>query len=178
MYYVIQVAPREEQKIVRLINNAIPKELCRDCFFPMRDIRRKIRGEFTNIREVLFPGYVFVESDTPQELHEAIREIPNLTKMLGIDYDETNETFNFEELPSHEVAWLAQIISDDDRHIVPLSQVAVDVQGDVRIVSGPLMSLTEHILKFDLHKRIAKVKVEFNRKVSVIHLGIEIMKAS
>lgn len=175
MYYVIQVSPNEEQKIVRLIKNAIPKELCRECFFPVRNIRRKVRGEFADIREKLFPGYVFVESDKPQELYENLKVIPHLTKMLGADFDEDSQALKFIELPADEIAWLTQIMSDDDKNTVPLSQVTVDARGNVEILSGALKYLAACVLKFDLHKRIAKVQVKFKGKPTVLHLGIEII---
>jgi len=176
MYYVIQVSPNEERKIIQLIKNAIPKELCRECFFPMRNIRRKIRGELMDIREKLFPGYVFVESDNPKKLYEDIKQIPHLTKLLGVYYDETDGEFDFVELPTHEIAWLTQIISVNDDKTVPLSQVTVDAHGNIQIVSGVLRYLADRVIKFDLHKRIAKVQVTFKEKPTILHLGIEITK--
>ena len=175
MYYVIQVSPNEERKTVQIIKNAISRELCTECFFPMRNIRRKIRGELMDIREKLFPRYVFVESDNPKELYEEIKKIPRLTKLLGVYYDEDTETFDFIALSADEVAWLTQIISKEDGGIVPLSRVSVDAQGMVQIVSGPLEHLENQVLKFDLHKRIAKVRVKFNGKIAVLHMGIEIV---
>ena len=141
MYYVIQVAPREEQKIVNLIKCGIPKEICRECFFPMRDIRRKIHGEFMDFREKLFPGYVFVETEKPKKLREEMQNIPHLTKMLGVNYDEDTEKFEFIALSADEVAWLTQITSKEDGDIVPLSRVYVDEQGVVQILFEPLKSL-------------------------------------
>ena len=84
--------------------------------------------------------------------------------------------FDFIALSAEEVAWLTQIISKEDGDIVPLSQVSVDAQGAVRILSEPLKSLENQVLKFDLHKRIAKVQVKFNGKITVLHMGIEIVK--
>ena len=126
MSYVIQVAPREEQKIVSLIKSGVPKEICSECFFPMRDIRRKIRGEFVDYREKLFPGYVFVETENPEGLRKEMQNIQHLTKMLGVNYDEDTDTCEFSALSAEEVAWLTQIISKEDGDIVPLSQVSVD----------------------------------------------------
>lgn len=176
MYYVIQVAPREEQKIVNLIKGGVPKEIYSECFFPMRDIRRKIRGEFMDFREKLFPGYVFVESEKTQELYENLKAIPHLTKMLGVDFDDNNQALEFIELPANEIAWLTQIMSDDDKNIVPLSQITIDARGNIKILSGALKYLAACVVKFDLHKRIAKVQVKFKGKPIVLHLGIEIIK--
>ena len=175
MYYVVQVAPRGEQKIVNLIKCGVPKEICSECFFPMRDIRRKIRGEFMNYREKMFPGYVFVEAENPERLRKEMQNIPHLTKMLGVNYDADAETFDFIALSADEVAWLTQIISKEDGGIVPLSRVSVNEQGIVQILSGPLEHLENQVLKFDLHKRIAKVRVKFNGKIVVLHMGIEIV---
>ena len=175
MYHVIQVAPREEQKTVELIRNTISKELCRSCFFPMRHIRRKICGEFTDIREKLIPGYVFIETEHPHALYEEIKRIPRLTKILGTVFDEDADSFEFAELSSNEILWLSQIMSEND-DTVHLSKVSVDEEGIVQILSGPLKVLENQVIKFDLHKRIAKVRVEFQPKTTVLHLGIEIVR--
>lgn len=59
---------------------------------------------------------------------------------------------------------------------VELSQVAVSEDDVVTILSGPLKNMEGYIRKIDLHRRIAKVEVDFMNRKTVIHLGIEMVK--
>ena len=58
---------------------------------------------------------------------------------------------------------------------VDLSQVSVSEDDVITILSGPLKSMEGYIRKIDLHRRIAKVEVEFMNRKTVIHLGIEMV---
>ena len=58
---------------------------------------------------------------------------------------------------------------------VGLSQVSVSEDDVITILSGPLKSMEGYIRKIDLHRRIAKVEVEFMNRKTVIHLGIEMV---
>ena len=144
-------------------------------FFPHAAYSKKICGEFTDVREKLIPGYIFIETEHPHALYEEIKRIPRLTKILGTVFDEDADSFEFAELSSNEILGLSQIMSEND-DTVHLSKVSVDEEDIVQILSGPLKALENQVIKFDLHKRIAKVWVEFQQKKTVLHLGIEIVR--
>ena len=70
MYYVIQVAPREENQVEALIRELLPSDACRQCFHLRRHILKKYHGEWHDIHEKLLPGYVFVETDDIGRIYE------------------------------------------------------------------------------------------------------------
>lgn len=208
MYYVIQVASGMEDKVEEQIGIVVEKELYEGCFHPIRRVKKKIRGEWKELREKLLPGYVFITSNDVGELYQKLRYVPAFTKMLGKDGE------GFIPLAEHEVEWLKKITgfgSDvGDRYIgndrdsnnsnnsnnsennsngknginnrnssnrmeVEISQVSVAEDDVITILSGPLKNMEGCIKKIDLHRRIAKVEVDFMNRKTVIHLGIEMV---
>lgn len=170
MYYVIQVASGMEERAEEQINVVVDRRLYDRCFHPMRHMKKKLRGERRELHEKLLPGYVFVVSDSVKELYQELKHVPAFTRMLGKDAEQ------FIPLPKEEVEWLTRIMQTaGDGMEVDLSQVSVSEDDVITILSGPLKSMEGYIRKIDLHRRIAKVEVEFMNRKTVIHLGIEMV---
>ena len=180
MYYVIQVASGMEDRVEEQIGIIVEKGLYDEGFHPIRRVKKKIRGEWKELREKLLPGYVFITSDEVGELYQKLRDVPAFTKMLGKDGE------GFLPLADHEVEWLKRITglgggknSSKNRNSkdmeVQISQVSVSEDDEITILSGPLKNMEGYIKKIDLHRRIAKVEVDFMNRKTVIHLGIEMV---
>ena len=170
LYYVMQVVTGTEDRVEEQVKVMVGNELYHSCFHPMRQMRKKFRGEWREVHEKLLPGYVFITSDSVRELYQELRSLPAFTKLLGKDREQ------FIPLPKHEVEWLERMIeSPDQRMEVQLSQVSVSEDDVVTILSGPVKNMEGSIKKIDLHRRIAKVEVDFMNRKTVIHLGIEMV---
>ncbi len=170
MYYVIQVAPGTEDKVEEQIQAMVGKEMYGRCFHPMRHMRKKFRGKWTEVHEKLLPGYVFITSDQVRELYLKLRRVPAVTQLLGKDGE------YFAALSVQETEWLERIMdSADGGPEVPLSQISVSENDVVTILSGPLKSMEGQIKKINLHRRIAEIEVDFMNQKTVIHLGIEMV---
>lgn len=170
MYYVIQVAPGMEERTEILIQKRVGNELYDCCFHPIRHVRKKFHGEWRDQHEKLLPGYVFIISNSVEELYPELRRVPLLTKLLGKDGEQ------FTALSDCEVRWLEKLMkaAADRSGEVELSQVAA--KGDtITVLSGPLKNMEGRIKKINLHKRIAEVEVEFMNRKTILHLGIEIV---
>lgn len=174
MYYVIQVAPGKETDAELYITERVAEELYSSCFHPVRHVKKKFRGEWRDKHEKLLPGYVFINSENAERLHESLKGIPMMTKILGwhLEY--------ITPLTDGETAWLEALVAvRQDGKItgeVPLSQIEISENDEVRILSGPLTDMAGMVRKINLHKRIAEVEVTFMGRRTVIHLGIEMIE--
>lgn len=125
-------------------------------------------------REKLLPGYVFMNSENAEELYLALKHIPMLTKVLGRDSN------YFTALTDRETEWLEALISTgQDGRItgeIPLSQIEVTENDEIKILSGPLRDMEGRVKRINLHKRFAEVEVEFMGRMIIIHLGIEMVE--
>ena len=159
-----------EDKAEEQIRAMIEKGVYNHCFHPIRHVKKKIRGEWKELYEKLLPGYVFVTSNDVRELYLKLKYVPAFTKILG----KTNDQFI--PLPEDEVEWIEKIIDSADENMrVGISQIAVTENDEITILSGPLKNIEGCIRKIDLHRRIAKVEVDFMNRKTVIHLGVEMV---
>ena len=193
MYYVLQVAPGEEDKTERHIMVIIPDDLYKQCCHPTRHMRKKFHGKWVDTHEKLLPGYVFITTENAKELFLELKKVPMLTKLVGRDEE------YFVKLPERDVEWLvkfmgcdgqkdsrdaggkagmgsAEMKADSQKYEVGLSQISIDEGNEIRIVSGPLKNMEGMIRKIHLHRRMAEVEVPFMNQRTVIYLGIELLE--
>ncbi len=181
MYYVIYVNARNESNAKSLIKKMIPDSMYSDCFYPVRLMKKKLRGKWTIVHERLIPGYIFIETDDIRSLYKELRKLPMFLRLLG--KEEHDEDIDIYPLSDEEVRWLRTLTgnqdkSSDDNRVVGLSQVEFDENDKVIVKSGPLLGMQGQIKKINLHKRRAEVEVDFMNQKTVIHLGIEILERS
>ncbi len=170
MYYVMQVATGTEDRVEEQVRVIVGNGLYDSCFHPMRRMKKKFRGEWKEIQEKLLPGYVFIRSGCVRELYQELQAVPAFTKLLGKDSGQ------FIPLSKKEAGWLERMIESPDQGTeVQLSQVSVTENDEITILSGPLKNMEGCIRKIDLHRRIAKVEVDFMNRKTIIHLGIEMV---
>lgn len=174
VYYVIQVAPGKEADVELYITERVEGELYSSCFHPVRHVKKKFHGEWRDKYEKLLPGYVFINSENAEELYLALKRIPVMTKILGwhLEYITT--------LSAGEAEWLEKLVSAGKggriTGEVPLSQIEVRENDEVKVLSGPLTDMVGMVRRINLHRRIAEVEVEFMGRKIVIHLGIEMVE--
>lgn len=167
MYYVMQVSPHEEERVTEWIRARVDESLFDECFFLTRTLRRKFRGRMTDYTQKLLSGYLFVETDRIEEFHDALKDIPLMTRLLG----RGGEAYS--PLNASEEAWLSQLKGQNGE--VSVSFIRVMEDGSVKILSGPLVGLAGQIQKINLHKRIAVVEIDLMGVKTTIHMGIEIV---
>lgn len=185
MYYVLQVAPGEEDKTEELIMVILPGNLYGECFHLTRHMRKKFHGKWVDVHEKLLPGYVFITTEDAKGLFLELKKVPVLTNIVGRD------GWSFAEMDSCDVEWLEKIrecgvrsIPDEDKtnsddrpwYEVGLSQVSVDKGNQIMIVSGPLKGMEGMIKKIHLHKRMAEVEISFMKRKTMINLGLELLE--
>ena len=83
MWYVVQTVGGQEKHVLDLIYKLVDEELIQECFIPQYEVKKRIRGVWTICTEVLLPGYIFVITEHPGRLQEALRSVPKFTRLLG-----------------------------------------------------------------------------------------------
>ena len=82
MWYVIQVRTGSEENIQVQCQRNIQGDILEGCFIPYYEEKRSIQGEWKTQRKVLFPGYVFLDSDKLTQLYMDLKQVSGLTKLL------------------------------------------------------------------------------------------------
>ena len=155
MYYVVQVKTGKEQQAIEDILKNKPDDPDFDVFAPFRISIRKYKGVERQVIERCFPGYVFVETNTVQDLFIQLYWTPGFTKLLGREAD----TNNFVPLDKDEARMIDILYSRNNGRITQISNIEVREGEMIRVLDGPLMGLETKIKKVNLHKR--KVTIEY-----------------
>lgn len=165
MWYAVQVMNGREEKVVIQCEKLIDKGILKECFLPKAEKMKKYGGQWHKERELLFPGYVFMISDEPEELRLALHRIPELTKLLG---DVTYPSALYHE----EVEFLLHF--GEEKHVVGISKGYME--GDqVVVISGPMKGYEGRIRKINRHKRMAVLNVHFFGRDMDVKVGLEII---
>lgn len=165
-WYVIQVRSRTEEKIKKACELLISQDVLKECFVPKNKQLKKFHGKWIEIEEVLFQGYVFLVSDVPDRLYLELKNIPDLTKLLG---RADGEIF---PLYDDEVKFLKSF--SDENHVVEMS-IGLIENDKILVTQGPLKNREGIIKKIDRHRRIAEIEVELFGQLTIAKVGLEIV---
>ena len=171
-YYVIQVSTGSEKKAVEAIKKNVSKEAVSDCFYVTKRRKKKYLGTWHLIEENCFPGYVFLESDDPQEMARSLTSIRIFARLLGLN----KESFYVQPIDPKERLFIDSLTDRiDESRVIGLSDITIEEGKGVRIESGPLKGFEGKVKKFDLHKRKAIIELNILGTVVRTELGIEII---
>ncbi len=165
-WYVIQVQTGREEQIMEEAGKYQVQEYFDEIFAPRMERKKKYLGKWHLETGLLFPGYLFVISSRPKELYQALKRVPQLTKLLG-----TGEKWT--PMTEEDIA-AVEALSGKER-LMKFSEGYI--QGDsVTVISGPLKGLEGKISRIDRHKRLAWLTVELFGRTVELQVGLEIVR--
>ena len=129
------------QRILRVARDA-----ALDAFALRRDLMRREAGEWRVRRDVLFPGYVIVETRDPELLEKRLQLLTETSHLLRGAGDA------IAQLDEREAALVRTL--GNSAHVVGISQGEI-VSNRLFVSSGPLRGLESLVRNIDRHKRIA-----------------------
>ena len=165
MWYVLQVRTGTEESIRLQCRSNIPEAVLERCFIPYYEEKKRIRGEWTIQKKVLFPGYVFVVTEDMDQLYQSLKSVAGLTKLIGTGR---------EVVPLTEEEKQIMLDLGGEEQVVPLSEGIIE-NSVTKIRSGPLKGKEGLIRKIDRHKRKAWLEVEMFGRKQEIEVGLEIV---
>ena len=101
----------------------------------------------------MFSRYLFLETDTPEKVHDALKDIPEMTVLLSVPGKEGRD---FVPLNEEEEEFFDTILSDG---IMKVSYFHLGRNGKINTVIGPLQSFQDNIVRLDLPHRRAIVNI-------------------
>lgn len=168
MWYVVQVVGEQEHTVINQILKLVDAKTFNSCFIPQFEIKKRFAGVWKYVKEVLFPGYIFVDTKTPQEFRKELSKVSRMTRMLH------DENEHFIPLAEEEKTLISAFIDHND-YVMKMSEGIIE--GDeIIILSGPLMNHAGLVRKIDRHKRLAYLEIHMCGRVITIKTGLEIIK--
>ncbi len=166
MWYVIRTFTGKEDEICMWINTCVDKSLYTRCFVPLfQDVVRREGVGHILIRK-MFDGYLFLETEKPEEVEIALKKIPGYADILSIT--DTNGK-HFTPVSPDEEQFLDTILTDGMMGVSYIS-----VYRDHRVVEaiGPLEHYVDKIVDMNLHHRRAIAKIPLMGEERRIKFGL------
>lgn len=168
MWYVIQTETGQEENALLFINQLLQREkMDSHCFVLKAEWMKRLGGEWGIQIRPLFPGYVFINTDEPEQLFIELKTVPKWTKLLG------DGSYGFIPLEQEEEQFFRLLLKQGSDTIC-LTTVETSLDGEIIAMDGPLRYLKQDILQINLHKRYAVVTVKIMGKERTAALGIRL----
>ena len=168
LWYVIQTYTGREEKLLCMLRRMVPRRLYGDCFVAYHEQLRHRQQENQIHIERIFPGYVFITSDVPDELFLFLKNVPAMSKMIS------DGEFYFLPLDPVEAHFLEEIMDGD--HVIRLSYVATDGRDHVTYVTGPLEAALKEeekrVTGYHFRLRYARVRLALAGEEKEVRMGI------
>lgn len=166
MWYVIQTRTGDEEKLAHMIRELVPRDQYTECFYIKMESARKSEDRWEIYLCPMFPGYLFVDTDTPKDMYFDLKKVPKLTKLLKED----GETF----LPvsEEEQKFLEDIQSEG--HIVRRSLVQVDDEKQIISAEGAVGLYLKNVVRQRVRKRYVLIERELLGEKRTIKFGIRL----
>lgn len=165
MWYVIQVTTGEENRTCQRCKNLFSTTLFCDVFVPMYVRQKKYQGVWKEECKVLFPGYLFVDTDEPEIVEEELMKLTCLAKPVY-----TGGAFC--PLEAEEQEFLAELMDMDS---VIQTSTGYIVDGKLIVTQGPLQGMEDYVKWIDRHKRIAEVESCILHETRKALVGLEVV---
>ncbi len=164
MLYVIQVRTGSENTTISECQTKLSDDILKNIYTPVREEKYKENKKWKIRYKVLFPGYIFVDTDDITELMHQLNLITRFTRVITID----REPITVRE---DELLLIDRLTGNG--HVMELSEGIIE--GDkVKVLVGPLMGLEGLIKKINRHKRKAWIETDLFGRLQVVEVGLEI----
>ena len=148
MWCALKCRRGEEENIMDACRKRIPREMMQDIFVFTYDRLRRYEGEWHMETKLMFPDYVFLETEDIQRLSEELEPYREFVQVLeGSD-------MLWRVCPQEE-RFLRRLCGNG--HHLSMSRGYI-MDGRTYVTRGPLKGLERQIRKIDRHKRIARIE--------------------
>jgi transcriptional antiterminator NusG len=166
MWYVLQSAEGKEIAAVEKCQKAIPSNIATSVFSPRYEFMRRYQGEWHIKEGILFPGYIFVESDDEGKLEEYLEHISGVVTPVCIGG-------GFYPIRDDEEQFLHSML--DETYCIRYS-LGYIVDGELVVESGPLSGKAQYVTKIDRHRREADIVIHLFQEERKVQVGLKVPK--
>lgn len=124
---------------------------------------RRYGGAWHTEAKVLYPGYVFLESDAPEVLEQTWKEQEQAVRVLGLNSELT-------AVNKEEEQFLRMLCGE--KHHFGMSRGIIR-DGSAYVTEGPLKGKEQLIRRIERHKRLAKIRIPHMQEM---YVGLEITR--
>jgi len=169
-YYAVQVWTGKEDEFAERI--AADPSMHSKTIVPKRAVQIRRAGKIRREERPLFPGYVFVAtelSELDNDQRWALRTARFFVRALPVTTDPRPVKEKDRRLLAHFMSF---------GKVADISKVCFDADERIIVVEGPLKGLEGMIVRVDMRKRRAKVRLDMCENSFLVDMGFEILDRS
>lgn len=152
MWCVVYAGDGREEKVEEFIKAVLPAAAYTRCFHLVQHKTMKRQGMLWEVVRNCLPGYVFIETDKPQAVHDLLKKTP---KRLLFSDDWSVATLAGEEEA------LLNLIADANGEIgISVARTSISADDGKKkneYLSGPLARVADRVVYVDFHHRFAEI---------------------
>lgn len=167
MWYILQVATGSEARMKETLERFLGKELLKEVFYPLYESSYKKGGVRQIRKRVLFPGYLFLDTEDIGRLEERLKGLTEFRHLLSTGKFCTpvgREEQDF--LEKHTTSG----------HTMCMSKGYM-VDREVTITEGAFASYKGELKYVDRHNRYGVMTVRLGERDVDMQFGLEITKS-
>lgn len=123
--------------------------------------KKHFKKQWHEVKKILFPGYLFVDTETIEPIMEGLRQFQQYTRVLR-----NGETVS--PVTKQEQKFLSDMMNEE--YVVQYSEGFL-IGEEVYITSGPLRNYRGCIRTVDRHRRIAKLEIPVFGGLTPVEVG-------
>ena len=165
---MIQTKSGDEQELKSFIEQVLPSDLKADFFVPIYENVWRSGGRGHISLNLLFPGYLFAETDMPERLFMLLKGVPKFTRLLNMENGEEERTFL--AVSKQDEDFLTSLMDED--HVIRVTYIHRTQNGRIDRLLGPLSRYEKYITRLDVPHRRAIVETHIFGKDRRIKFGL------
>lgn len=172
-WYILRTYKDQEYEAASLLDQAIPKSLCSLCRIPQKLKMFRRAGEFQMVRDIMFPGYLFIKTAQPQKLQKELKKSREFPQFLIFGKKETGED-ELIPISSQDLSFLQNVCGTELQSDMGITDITLGENRTILGARGALEHYVNQIVRLDLHKRFAVVAVPLFNHSQTVQFGIRL----
>ena len=172
-WYILRTYKDQEYEAADLLEQAIPKSLCSLCRIPQKIKMFRRGGEFHLVKDIMFPGYLFVRTSQPEKLQKVLKKSREFPQFLLFGKTETGED-ELIPISTQDLTFLQNVCGNELQSDMGVTDITLGENRTILGACGALERYVNQIVRLDLHKRFAVVAVPLFNHSQTVQFGIRL----
>ena len=165
-WYALGTASGREEAAVSLLKDKIDHKFWNECRILKKIKVFRTRGKLRLLEDVMFHGYILVNTDCPEKLIKELQKAKDFPQPLQAE--------EMIPLESADLSFLKSVCGEKLQKTMGITRILLNSDNKIIEADGVLDGYLNQIVKLNLHRRFAIVEVElFNRKQDVL-FGVQL----
>lgn len=149
VWYVIWTLTGKEEELIAQVRKSVPEEKYEQIWTPYKEWIKKSNGCREIRRSLIFPGYVFVNTDDPQTIHTMIKKERSCLGFLKSDGE-------FVQVREDEKKIIEFFMGD--KGVAGVSLCLLE-NNRLKVIDGPLKGMDDRIYRLERSKNQVWVRL-------------------